>query len=101
MIISVENLGKRYSVRHQRERYVALRDVIAEKTAVFFRKLKSENAENLKSANGERETRQLDNLTSDVRRPTADVSVSASRNFSIPRASTEEFWALRNINFEV
>jgi lipopolysaccharide transport system ATP-binding protein len=76
MIISVENLGKRYSIRHQRDRYVALRDVIAEKTAGFFKKLKSQSAENLKSPNGERENPQ-------------------------PRTSTEEFWALRKINFEV
>jgi lipopolysaccharide transport system ATP-binding protein len=49
-IISVENLGKRYSLRHQRDqRCVALRDVIAEKASGFFKKLKTEN---LKSGNG-------------------------------------------------
>src|SRR5256886_9244972 len=43
-IITVENLGKKYSLRHQRnERYTALRDVIAEKALVFFKNLKSGN----------------------------------------------------------
>jgi lipopolysaccharide transport system ATP-binding protein len=32
VVIKVENLGKKYSIRHeQRERYTALRDVIAQK----------------------------------------------------------------------
>lgn len=37
MIITVEGLGKCYRIQHQRERYTALRDVIAEKTKKFFR----------------------------------------------------------------
>src|SRR5208283_2561284 len=38
-IIKVENLGKRYRLRHQqeRERYVALRDVIADRFKRLFR----------------------------------------------------------------
>src|SRR5947208_7962994 len=43
-IITVENLGKKYSLRYQRkERYTALRDVIAEKALGFFKNLKSGN----------------------------------------------------------
>jgi len=61
MIISVENLGKCYRIQHQRERYTALRDVIARKAKKIFR------------GNGER-------------------SQSASR---------EDFWALKNVSFEV
>ena len=43
IIIRVENLGKRYRITHQAEgrRYVALRDVIAEKAKGFFKMLKS------------------------------------------------------------
>lgn len=38
-IITVENLGKKYSIRHQRnKRYTALRDVIADKAKSFFRR---------------------------------------------------------------
>src|ERR1019366_1646180 len=32
VVIRVENLGKKYRIRHQRQRYTALRDVIAERT---------------------------------------------------------------------
>ena len=38
-IITVENLGKKYSIRHQRnKRYTALRDVITDKAKSFFRR---------------------------------------------------------------
>jgi len=37
-IISVENLGKKYRLRHERERYTALRDVIADKAKKLFRR---------------------------------------------------------------
>jgi len=81
IIISVENLGKRYSLRHQRDqRYVALRDVITEKASGFFKGLK---AKKLKSANGQ------ENPTSDVRPLTSG------------RTSKEDFWALKNVSFEV
>jgi lipopolysaccharide transport system ATP-binding protein len=77
-IISVEGLGKKYRIQHQQQgqRYVALRDVIAEKAKWLFKKLKSEN---LKSGN--------------------NVSVSASQNVSVSR--TEDFWALKDVSFEV
>jgi hypothetical protein len=43
VVISVENLGKKYRIQHQaeRQRYVALRDVIAEKAKGVFQMLKS------------------------------------------------------------
>ena len=43
VIIRVEGLGKRYRISHQgeRQRYVALRDVIAQKARGIFSKLKS------------------------------------------------------------
>src|SRR5687768_9836066 len=67
-VISVENLGKRYRIAHQRkERYVALRDVLAQKFAFGFRRLKQ--------------------------------SFSSSPANSQPAA--EDFWALRDISFEV
>jgi lipopolysaccharide transport system ATP-binding protein len=59
-IITVENLGKKYSLRHQRpERYTALRDVLTEKARAIFRR------------NGK------------------------------PDETREEFWALKDISFEV
>jgi ABC-type polysaccharide/polyol phosphate transport system ATPase subunit len=66
-VIRVENLGKKYLIRHeQRERYVALRDVIANKVKSFSKRLF---------------------------RPQPQASNA--------QPSKEEFWALRDINFEV
>ena len=77
IIISVENLGKRYSLRHLRDqRYVALRDVLVEKATGLFRR------------NGR--GRAQKNLTSDLGPLTSDL-----------RASKEDFWALRGVSFEV
>src|SRR6202011_3489783 len=71
-IISVENLGKRYSIRHQRDqRYVALRDVIANRAKSLFRR------------NGRK------TLTSDL-----GPLISGC-------TSKEDFWALKNVSFEV
>ena len=62
-VIRVENVGKRYRIRHQaeRERYVALRDVIAHKFRIF---------------------------------PRGQAGCGNRR-------SEEDFWALRNVSFEV
>jgi lipopolysaccharide transport system ATP-binding protein len=80
-IITVEGLGKKYRISHQggRPRYTALRDVITEKAKGLFKKLKSGNSENLKSGN--------------------DVSISASQHVSVSK--TEDFWALKDVSFEV
>src|ERR1700726_4586227 len=72
VIIRVENLGKRYSIRHQRDqRYVALRDVIANRAKSLFRR------------NGRK------TLTSDLRPLISGCT------------SKEDFWALKNVSFEV
>jgi ABC-type polysaccharide/polyol phosphate transport system ATPase subunit len=86
-VISVEDLGKKYSIRHERDGsggYQTFREVLTGKTAGLFKKLKSGKTEKLKPGNG-----------------SSDFSVSESQRFSVSRASTEEFWALKNINFEV
>jgi lipopolysaccharide transport system ATP-binding protein len=64
-IIKVEGLGKKYLLKHQaagRSKYVALRDVLADKTKSLF--------QNRRSATG-------------------------------GQKSTEEFWALKDVSFEV
>ena len=75
-IITVEKLGKKYRITHQaeRQRYVALRDVIAEKAKGLFRR------------HGARSTEQL---------PAPGSPLPASR------ASHEDFWALRDVSFSV
>jgi lipopolysaccharide transport system ATP-binding protein len=84
-IISVEGLGKKYRLSHQgeRQRYVALRDVIAEKAKRLFRR------NSLSASNGERaggEVSKPSQPTSDLRPPTSGI---------------EDFWALRDVSFEV
>jgi len=66
-IIKVENLGKSYFIGHQRERYVALRDVLANKA------------------------RQVASKTKNI----------LSGGQLIAGNEIEEFWALKDINFEV
>src|SRR6476619_2824612 len=64
-IITVENLGKRYRIRHQEEgrRYVALRDVLAAKLSAPMRWF--------------------------------------SKNGHGAKPNVEDFWALRDVSFEV
>ncbi len=68
-VITVENLGKKYTLRHQsgQQPYVALRDVITERAAALGRKLLHPFSSSL--------------LT--------------------PHSSQEEFWALKDVSFEV
>lgn len=66
-IIKVENLGKSYIIGHQREKYVALRDVLANKA------------------------RQVVSKTKNI----------LSGGQLIAGNELEEFWALKDINFEV
>ncbi len=68
-VITVENLGKKYLLSHQTQRqpYVALRDVIAEKTNAIGRRLLH---------------------------PFRSSSL-------VPRSSDEEFWALKDVSFEI
>jgi lipopolysaccharide transport system ATP-binding protein len=74
-IITVENLGKKYSLRHLRDqRYIALRDVLVEKATGLFRR---------RRRNGQQD----------------QSPVVSSQLSSGPR--TEDFWALRDINFSV
>jgi lipopolysaccharide transport system ATP-binding protein len=79
VVIKVEGLGKRYQIRHQAEgrRYVALRDVLAQKLAAPFKFLRRSQKSEGRSQ------------TSDLRPPTS------------ARASHEDFWALKDVSFSV
>jgi lipopolysaccharide transport system ATP-binding protein len=78
-IISVSGLGKKYRISHQadRPRYTALRDVIAEKAKGLFRKI------------GER------------RGKNGDIPLSPLSSLPSSRGSHEDFWALKDVSFEV
>jgi lipopolysaccharide transport system ATP-binding protein len=88
-IITVDNLGKRYRIAHQgqRQRYVALRDVIAEKAKSFFQKLKSG-----------KQTAEINNAEGHNQFPLSPSPLSA---FKPAPAAQEDFWALKDVSFEV
>ncbi len=96
VIIRVEGLGKKYRIRHERaERYKALRDVIADKARGVF-------------AWGRPVTRDVVNLHNETvasAAPDADVSSDKLKFIQNPGApgpaSVEDFWALRDVSFEV
>jgi lipopolysaccharide transport system ATP-binding protein len=78
VVISVENIGKKYRIRHQGgPRYVALRDVVAHKFATPVRWLRDRRG----SRNGSQSPALL-----------PQISTPGSR---------EDFWALKDVSFEV
>src|ERR1043166_3047904 len=80
-VITVENLGKKYRIKHQaeRQRYKALRDVLADKTKGVARRLwTAVSSFRLRLDRGE-----------------------GQGEVSKPGVSTEDFWALRDVSFEV
>jgi lipopolysaccharide transport system ATP-binding protein len=115
VIIKVENLGKKYRLSHQRqERYTALRDVIAEKARGIFGKLKwgkqileKQNFESRKQKETSAFESQLSQFSTSALPSTGDkkgpgVSQSLLSQFPISAlSSTEDFWALRDVSFEV
>jgi lipopolysaccharide transport system ATP-binding protein len=80
-MIAVENLGKRYRLgRQSSERYTALRDVLADRAVASFRSLRQKiSRQQLELTNGSEISRSSD---------------TQSRN-------SREFWALRDVSFEV
>ena len=84
-VIQVERLSKRYVISHQRGKGDGLRHVLEEAMRAPWRWLKSKSrkSEMLKSGN--------------------HFSVSASQRVSVPPAppTREEFWALKDVSFEV
>ncbi len=80
-IISVENLGKCYRLSHQgeKQRYTALRDVVAQKFAAPFKLLS-------KATGGKSTDRKVSPVVSSP---------------SSTSPSSEDFWALRDVSFEV
>jgi lipopolysaccharide transport system ATP-binding protein len=97
-IITVENLGKRYRISHQgeRQRYTALRDVIAEKAKGVFGKLKFGK----QKAESRKQKAEISNAEGQNPFPISKFPISTFKNVStLP--SSEDFWALRDVSFEV
>jgi len=90
-VIKVENLSKKYIISHQRqERYTALRDVMAIGVKRMFNRGIVQPFKRLTSNST---NQQFNDLTS------ASLSNSTVQQFN--SSTTEEFWALKDINFEV
>jgi lipopolysaccharide transport system ATP-binding protein len=91
-IITVKGLGKKYRISHQgdRQRYVALRDVIAQKLKKPFQFLRKS-----KIADGSLKPSSISHL------PSPGAAVSPISHLPSPGASSEDFWALRDVSFEV
>jgi lipopolysaccharide transport system ATP-binding protein len=102
-VIKVENLGKKYKIRHQQDqqRYVALRDVIASKATAPLRWLFAQSAkskaQSVSSNNGRSAAPDASRLTSHA---TASSELR-SLTSDLRRLASEEFWALRGVSFEV
>ena len=92
VVIKVEKLGKKYLIRHQqRERYTALRDVMANNVKRFGRKLLSPfTIHHSQSSNSPF---------------TIHHSQSSNSPFTFHpspfTASEEDFWALKDVSFEI
>ena len=93
-IISVEGLGKKYRIQHQaeRQRYTTLRDVIAQKFAAPFKFLRRSKREENRAGVF---PSALSTLPSSGETPSPPSTLPSSR------ATREDFWALRNVSFEV
>lgn len=94
-IIKVENLGKKYRIQHQgeRERYLALRDVIANGVkglgASVFSGIRSWVPGLGSSAGNGHQSRN------------GTLPENLAPNTQSPKPNTEDFWALKDVSFEV
>jgi len=90
-VIKVENLGKKYLIRHeQRERYTALRDVMAIGVKRMFNR---GIVQPFKRLTSNLTNQQFNDLTS------ANSSSSTVQQFN--SSTTEDFWALKDVSFEI
>jgi lipopolysaccharide transport system ATP-binding protein len=85
-VISVENLSKRYIIGHQRNRHDGLRHRIEAAARAPWRWFHQRLSSGFRSPG------------SDVRTKTSDLRPLASE---LSRATREEFWALKDVSFEV
>ena len=97
VIIRVENLGKKYRISHQgeKQRYTALRDVIAQKIAAPFRGLFGDK----KGSAGVPPAAFGVSPKAGTNPSPGATPAEGNRDGRAPRA--EDFWALRDVSFEV
>ena len=101
-VISVEHLGKRYRIAHQadRQRYVALRDVIADRAKSLFSRVTAKGK--ALSAKGQKGNALPLALSASPAAPSPSPSAPSSSLFALsPSPTTEDFWALKDVSFQV
>jgi lipopolysaccharide transport system ATP-binding protein len=100
VVISVEGLGKKYRIQHQSEgrRYVALRDVLAQKMMKPFHFLRRVGRSKIVDGSSKIEA---GNPNSHLLSPNSSPSVAISHLPSPRTSKVEDFWALRDVSFEV
>src|ERR1035437_2609440 len=116
VVISVEGLGKKYRIRHQAEgwRYVALRDVLAQKMMKPFHLLRSRwktadgssvptpNFKLLTPAEGNLQSSAGGQSPNSLAREVVPGPLLHRAALPSPRTSkVEDFWALKDVTFEV
>ena len=107
-ILKVEKLGKKYRIGHQQKqrRYVALRDVIANRVKGLGSSV-LENSRHLFSRNGNSNPRyrapdsSLQGSSSLLPAPNSELPAAASLTSDLRPPISEEFWALKDVSFEV
>ena len=107
-IIKIENLGKKYRIRHQQkqQRYVSLRDVIASRVKGLGSSV-LENSRHLFSRNGNSNPRylapasSLQGSNSLFPAPNCELPAGAAFTSDFRPPISEEFWALKDVSFEV
>ena len=102
-VIKVENLSKKYLIRHQqKERYTALRDVMANNVKRFGRKIFSRFTFHHSQSSNSPFT--IHHSQSSNSLFTIHRSQSSNSPFTIhhsPFTASEEFYALRDVSFEI
>jgi len=94
IVIRAENLGKKYRIQHhhERQRYVALRDVFADKLFTPRRWLVEQRARR-NGSKGQSAKRQASSPST--------FALNSSPSALPPLPRSEDFWALRGISFEI
>ena len=113
IVISVENLGKKYRIWHEKpERYSALRDVIANAATAPLRAMRARFSKEAGAANGNGHNLPVPRSSLPARwstfssprsapSPISDLPSPIRPSRSSNGSAGEDFWALRDVSFEV
>jgi homopolymeric O-antigen transport system ATP-binding protein len=100
-VITIENLSKKYTIRHQNGRHRdGLRHVLQDLALTPWRWLKNVVASNGANGDGNSQSTNSDPYASRSLLPAGNSHRPAPRS-QPPAASSEDFWALRDVNLEV